>query len=403
MEKESEYLFHLLGAFIRDEAPRDPDGVDLEKLKHLAHIHSVDGIFGYMAMSFGLFPKELSSFRSRCMATISGLGQRAALAEMLFEKLSHHGIDYLLMKGYILKDYYPVPELRTYGDIDLVIRREDREKCHGLMQELGYRIKTDWEPVYSYVKPMEHFEFHTELLETDISETVDCRDYFRDPWQYAVSCGDHRYEFTPEYHFLYLIAHLAKHVAASGAGARMYLDLAAFIRRFEEQVDWNRIREELEKSKLAAFANTALTFVEQYFGVESPLELRPVDEEVLEALASMTADGGVFGRIGLDIGVNTLKDQEANVTRMQTVFRRLFPAAKTIESRYTYLQGRHWLLPVAWIHRLVRTRKTWSAHAQEAKNILGADLEEVRSVQRLQKAIGLGGDTASDESKKSRD
>lgn len=388
MEQEAEYLLHLLGAFIRQEKPRDPGALDLKRLKYLAHIHSVTGILGYMAAQHKLFPAEGSAFRTECMATISGFSQRAALAELFFEKLAEEGIDHILMKGFVVKDYYPIPELRTYGDLDIVIRRADREKCHALMQALGYRVKTDWEPVYSYVRPMEHYELHTELLETDISASVDCRDYFSDPWRYAAAEG-RRYRFDPEYHFLYLLAHLAKHVAGSGAGARMYLDLAAFIRHFEGKLDWAWIGAELEKTRLAAFANTALAFVERYFGVESPIPLKPVEDEVLEALASMTAGGGVFGKVGLDSGVNALKDQTDRTTRLQTVARRLFPAAKTIETRYTYLQKRPWLLPAAWVHRLLLTRSTLKDHAREARSILKADREEAGKLRRFYREIGL--------------
>ena len=49
-----------------------------------------------------------------------------------------------------------------------------------------------------------------------------------------------------------------------------------------------------------------------------------------------------------------------------------------------------WLLPAAWVHRLVKTRKTWGDHAREAKSILGADPEKVRRVRKLQSDIGLG-------------
>ena len=390
MEKEAEYLLHLLGAYVRKEAPRGAEGMELEKLRHLAHIHSVTGIFGYMAMKYRLFPEEVTAFRRECMATISVVGQRIGRAELLFDELSRRGIDHVLMKGYVLKDYYPVPELRTFGDIDMVIRRGDREKCHALMQELGYQVKTDWEPVYNYIRPLEHYELHTELLETDISGTVDCREYFRDLWQHTCGQDAHRYEFTPEYHFLYLLAHLAKHVMSSGAGARMYLDVAAFVRYFEDTVDWKWIREELEKARLTDFANTVLTFVEKYFGVKSPMVLRPVDADMLEALATMTADGGVFGRIGLDSGVNTLKDQTGGAGRICTVFRRLFPAGRTISTRYTYLQQRPWLLPVAWVHRLIKTRKNWSNHAREAQSIMHADMEKVQQIRQLHDAIGLG-------------
>ena len=388
MEKESEYLFHLLGAYVRGAEPERAVGMELEKLRHLAGIHSVKGIFAYMAMKYRLFPEHSATFRRACMTTINGFGQRGGRAEMLFAELARRGIDYVPMKGYVVKDYYPVPELRTFGDIDVIIRKADRARCHALMLELGYRVKTDWEPVYSYVKPLEHYELHTELLETDISESVDCRDYFRDPWSHTMQEG-HRYVLTPEYHFLYLLAHLAKHVAGSGAGARMYLDLAAFIRYFGDGIDWTWIREELEKTRLAGFANTALTFVERYFGVESPIALDPVDEDALEALAVMTAGGGIFGRVGLDSGVNVLKDQAADTTRMGAVLRRLFPAAETIQTRYTYLQDRPWLLPVAWVHRLIKTRETWGAHAREAGAILHADLEKVRRIRRIRDGIGL--------------
>ena len=388
MEKESEYLFRLLGAYVRGEAPESAAGMDLEKLRHLAGIHSVKGIFAYMAMKYRLFPDHSAAFRRECMVTINGFGQRGGRAEMLFAELARRGIDHIPMKGYVVKDYYPVPELRTFGDIDVIVRKEDRARCHALMLELGYRVKNDWEPVYSYMKLLEYYELHTELLETDISESVDCRDYFRDPWPHTLQDG-HRYELTPEFHFLYLLAHLAKHVAGSGAGARMYLDLAAFIRHFGADVDWGWIQEELKKIRLAAFSNMALTFVERYFGVVSPIALDPVDEDALEALAVMTAGGGIFGKVGLDSGVNVLKGQTENTTRIGAVLRRLFPAAQTIQTRYTYLQDRPWLLPAAWVHRLIKTRETWGAHAREAGAILHADLEKVRQIRQFRDGIGL--------------
>ena len=389
MDRESEYLFCLLGAYVRGEAPGGADGMELEKLKHLASIHSVDGIFCPMAMRHGLFPAERGAFRAECMAVIGGYAKRAALAEMLFEEMTRRGMDHLLMKGYVVKDYYPVPELRTYGDIDVLIRADDRQKCHDLMVELGFEVKSDWEPVYSYVRVLEFYELHTQLLETDISAAVDCRDYFSDPWAHVSDLGGHRYQFTPEYHFLYLLAHLAKHVAASGAGARMYLDLAAFILHFGADADWSRIEKELEKTGLAAFANTALAFVERYFKVKSPLELSPVGDDTLEALADLTAEGGVFGRFAVSGGTVTLRNEAEGAGRMAAIRRRLFPAAKTIESRYTYLQKRPWLLPVAWVHRVVRTWGKLGGHAAAAKDILSADEAEVKRLRRMLREIGL--------------
>lgn len=391
MEREYEYLLHLMGAYLREKEPRTLPDVDWKRLLQLAHIHSVSGILGYMAMSYDLCEDEkmATALREICMSTIAGFAHRTALADLFLEQLTEIGIDHVTMKGHVLKDYYPVPELRTYGDIDIVIRPEDRQKCHRWMLSQGYQVKTDWEPVYSYRKTSEYYEIHTELLEVDISEKTGYQDYFRNIWQNAEPVGVHQYRLRPEFHFLYMLVHLAKHLTGSGAGIRMYLDVAVYIHRFDAEVDWQWVRTELETLSLTDFANTVFSFIQRYFGIGSPIPLDPVEDAVLESLAEYTVSGGIFGQDGLDSGKNTLKAEKESVPRCAVILKRMFPAAKTIESRYTYLQKHSWLLPAAWIHRLVKTKDTWGVHAEEARNILAADAEEVQKLRKLYEEIGL--------------
>lgn len=394
MEREYTYLLHLLGAYLLEEEPQVWENVDWVKLVQLSQIHCVTGILGYMTMSWPICPDEQmkASLRSVCLNTIALFARRAALADVFSQTLSRNGIDHIIMKGFVLREYYPVPELRTFGDIDLVIRPEDREKSDELLRSLGYQPETDWEPVFSYTKDVEYYEIHSEIMEVNVSDKADYRGYFRDPWRYAEAAGDHRYQFKPEFHFLYLLTHIAKHVTGSGAGVRMYLDVAAFLRRFGTSLDWNWIRQELEKLRFSEFANIVLLMVQEAFGVESPIPLQAVEEETMRAFLKFTMDGGVFGRAGRDSGTESLKNQSRGrekISRIGTVARRLFPAAKTIESRYTYLQDKPWLLPAAWIHRLVKTRDTWQLHTEEAQNILLADKEEVRKIQKLYEKLGL--------------
>lgn len=68
---------------------------------------------------------------------------------------------------------------------------------------------------------------------------------------------------------------------------------------------------------------------------------------------------------------------------------RLFPAADTIQNRYTYLQKYPWLLPAAWVHRLVKTRGRFHDHTVEARGILSANKEAVQKLSRVYEAIGL--------------
>lgn len=393
MEKESEYLLHLLGAYLRQAEPKPDPEVSWDALIALAHSHNVVGILGYMADLYPICPDpgHMEALRQYYLTTIMEFAGRSVMAEEFSQTLAEHGIDHIRMKGFVVRDFFPVPELRTYGDIDFVIRRSDREKSHALMSELGFQTKTDWEPVYSYRKDSEYYELHTELLETDVSDKADYRGYFRDVWSHAVCTEARRFQFMPEFHFLYLLTHLAKHVTGSGAGIRMYLDVAAYILHYGENLDWAGVLRELEDLALRDFANVIFTMVQNGFGIQSPVVLTPVDDDVLADFMDLTMKGGIFGKNAQDSGTVSVREEgrSGGISRAGTLVRRLFPTAQTIQSRYTYLQDKPWLLPAAWVHRFIKTRDSWKLHAEQATQILSADVEEVQRLKRLYQKIGL--------------
>lgn len=393
MNEESTYLLKALKSYIQNANPGAFNG-DWTKLIKLAKIHSVMGILGFMVMSY---PDESNSqvadfMKKQCLRTITLISQRSESMKQLIVKMNSKKIDHLLFKGYIIKDYYPVPELRTFGDIDFLIHPKDRSKSDELMLQQGFERKTDWEPVFSYQRGVEYYEIHTDVMEVDVSDKANYKDYFKQIWEHAHLTDGHTYELSPEFHFLYLLTHIAKHISGSGAGIRMYMDIAVFIQHFGNELDWKYIQAELEKLAFSDFANMVLTVVNVYFGVDMPITLNEIDEQVLEDFMGFTMSGGTFGFVGRDSGLISLKKQERNkesVSRVSAFANRLFPSAASIENRYTYLQGRHWLLPVAWVHRFIRTKDTWGSHAKEAKSIMNTDTEEVLKLKRIYKEIGL--------------
>ena len=393
METEYSYLLRLLGAYLREEAPAPADNVDWEKLLELARIHSVIGIVGYMGKKFPICPDQRYSggFRSLCMSTISLYARRHALALEMAAQLEQAGIDHILMKGFILREYYPVPELRTFTDIDLVIRPEDRQKSHQLMLSLGFAVKDDWEPIYSYYRGEEYYEIHTRMMEIDVSEKADYQGYFANAWAHARAVSAHSYRFTPEFHFLYMLTHIAKHIHGSGAGIRLYLDVAAFVRRHGGTLDWQWLRQELQSLQLCDFARVVLGAVERWFGIGNPLSTAPVPEEILADFTDFTLEAGVFGHHNRDGALAKMKHQQQDTSGSRTalLLRQIFPKAETIQSRYTYLQDKPWLLPAAWIHRLVKTSADTGKHLDTARQILTADRTEVDQHRKLLKDIGL--------------
>lgn len=397
MKKEKQRFVQILKSFIHDapfldEEMTTDDWVDVLKL---SSIHSDSGIVAYMIKqnpSSGNMPLKTKAHHI-LMQTIAVYANRAELMKKLIRQMNEAGIDHLLFKGFIVRELYSIPELRTFGDIDFLIRKKDRQKMHQFMLDNGYTVHDDWEPVYSYVKGQEYYEVHSHVMEIDISDKADYRGYFEHIWEHAVCKGGHSYELDIEYHLLYLLTHLAKHINSSGAGIRMYVDIALYLKQYRDEIDWDHFRQELHTLAFEDYVNMVFTAIEQWFDVPSPIPLRPVDPSVMEDYLNFTMDGGVFGHVGRSSGETWLKGDDRNdvenVSKAKTLLHRLFPAAEKIETRYTYLQGHHWLLPIAWIHRLVKTRDKLGQHAGEAKDIMNADTEEVLKMRRLYREIGL--------------
>lgn len=393
METEYTYLLHLLNAYLREKAPDPAEHVDWDALLSLAKIHGVTGIVGYMGKKYGLCddPQYTAAFRQLCMSTISLFARRYALAQTMAKKLDEAGIDHILMKGFVLRDYFPVPELRTFTDIDLVIHPEAREQAHQLMLSLGFAVKDNWEPVYSYHRDNEYYEIHTQIMEIDISDKADYRGYFDNAWAHARPVSTHSYRFTPEFHFLYMLTHIAKHIHGSGAGIRMYLDVAAFINCHGAELDWQWVEAQLRELELFDFARVVLTATHHWFGIPCPMAFDPVSQETLDDFTVFTLEAGTFGHHNRDGALAKMKHQEQSnpVDRAKLLMRLAFPKAETIQARYTYLQDKPWLLPVAWIHRFVKTCSGTEQHLETARQIITADTEEVDRQKKLMKDIGL--------------
>lgn len=387
-----------LRSFVSNTDPENVGQEEWRELMELAHINNTVGIVSFVYMHHpaqapsGVCPE----LRKACLGGIALYAQRAEAMRKLAVEFDKNGIDCIFFKGFVVRDYYPVPELRTFGDVDFVVRKEDRVKSDELMKALGYEPKDTWEPAYSYLKGTEYYEIHTDVMEIDVSDQADYVDYYRHIWDHVQPARvvqlKHALEFTPEFHFLYLLTHIAKHISGSGAGVRMYLDIAFFIKHFGGDLDWNWIAGELEKLQLKDFANMTLSAVQQWFGAESPLELRPISEDVMADFLEFTLSGGVYGYVGREKGLVFLKQQDRNeesVSKVKTLLHHAFPPVASMKNRYTYLQKHPWLLPAAWGHRLITSRKEWGRFAQNTKEILNADEEAVRKLKRIYKELGL--------------
>lgn len=76
--------------------------------------------------------------------------------------LQRREVPMILIKGSVVKDYYPVPALRSMGDADIVIYTKDRQKIDEVLLSEEYSKMVDNHAVWTYEK--DHIEFKIMII-----------------------------------------------------------------------------------------------------------------------------------------------------------------------------------------------------------------------------------------------
>lgn len=404
MEQGVTELIGLLKAFTHEvplsRAEMQELDAALPQVLYFAKLHNVMGIWAYKVREYyaqnpaaNAEEQEVADAAQQIFSrTVARGAKRTMCYQALSQILSDNGIDHLPFKGIEVKSLYPVPELRTFGDVDFVIHKEDRERCHTLMQTMNYEVVVDYEPVYTYRKEGELYEIHTGIMSVNITNRADYIGYFQNLWDNANLTENHSWTFTPEFHFVYLLSHIAKHIYGSGAGIRMYLDLALYIKCLGDTMNWSVVQEELKKLELTRFFHLTLESLKRWFGVSLPISVPKMEESLLEDFTVFTMEAGVFGFEGRKPGKQYVRKQgnhEKKGLRIKALKMSLFPSVDVLENRYGYLKTRRWLLPIAWTERLFCNLRKIGRKMEETKDIIGMKDEEIQKINTFYRRIGL--------------
>ncbi|MBM7871297.1 hypothetical protein JOC70_002795 [Clostridium pascui] len=368
MDNNSKYLISLISAFInKKDTPKGKD-IDWNQVYKLSRIHSISGIVYLMAKKLykEYRPNEIvfEKLKKDFKETLVYSAAQDYEMEKVIAELNKSEVSHIFTKGFVMKNYYPVKEMRTMGDIDFLIKKEDREKTHKLMLELGYESGFTNGEVWDYTKGTVHLEVHTNIMSRNIGNDVDYFTYFLDSWNHANKKYEgYTYELNKEYHFLYLLAHIAKHFDSHGVGIRMIMDIAMYLIYFKDSLNWNYIKEELQRLELEVFFDNIRKLCNKWFDIECFDKLENSDENFYEVLSEYIVSAGTFGFHERNIfSVQISKQFEektgaiGGLSLLKAYIKFCFPDYETMndKSYYNYLDGRPILLPVVWVHRAFR-------------------------------------------------
>jgi hypothetical protein len=371
MDSNTKYFITLLSSFINKQKPIPEQNIDWKQVYKLGKIHSVSGMVYLMAKELEQenkpSPEILRQLKKDFISTAMLSATQESEMNTIIETLNEAKIPHVLMKGYVLKNYYPAKEMRTMGDIDILIKPEDREKSHKLFQELGYAPTDPYGEVWVYAKGTVYLEIHTKIMCRNMHNRIDYIGYFSNAWNNIVQTQKaYTFEFENTYHFLYLMVHIAKHFDGSGCGIRMIMDIAVYLQYFKGSLDWSSINEEIKKLNLEIFSKNIYILCNHWFNTNFDFNLPYMEESFYDELSQYILSAGTFGFYQRNRHTRSLRNEyleskvagkklTLKVAMINAYRKKLFPDYKTAcaDKYSSFIKNRPLLLPVGWICRFI--------------------------------------------------
>lgn len=382
-------ILEILSAFIHNRKPYFNSDVHEGKVFCFFYIQGILPVLSYIDKKWDVIKDEgLKKRLIDCYyQTIVENCNKVNMFESISQKLSENKIPHMPVKGWYVRTLYPIPELRTFGDIDILINKQDRQKSHKIFAENEYSLKDNWEPTYSYDKGALRCEVHTELMDSDIGKGEQVITYFSKALETAQKDVGERLSPQNDLHLMYLFCHLAKHLYVGGAGIRMYMDVALFLKAHSDTLNFQKLYEDSKKLNLEQFFKTVICACSEWFQIDLPFEINDLNPATIDALKKYTFGADLFGKTR-DKSIISLRNDEAG-SKGSVLKDTLFPNAKKIEERYKFIKDRKYLLPVAWVARGFVNMKEIPQRLKYMKKVSNADMDSVSEYDEFISSIGL--------------
>lgn len=371
MDDNGKYFIYLISCFLNSKAPEyAPE--DWEEIYRLADINNVTGIIAneikQMPNDFRPQGNIKSYFNQNLGKTIQRYEVNEKAQDRIKSFMCENDIDFTFVKGSSVREFYPVPELRTSGDIDIIVRNE---KFDSVLKALK---KSDCQILQANPNVI---VLNVYGVEVEIHKDADVLGNYYNGRIFDISRKNGNEYLLDNYdRLLYVILHLAKHLKGRGAGIRMLMDMDVCIRainNFDEQ----RLINMCTDAGIEKCSKMLLSFLNLWF--DTPVSKHyDLNDDLVDLLANAFLYGGVFGFKNNDLGSHYVAQSSSSNNvgikdKIKAFFRWLFPPVTSVRNMYFYSSKHKLLIPLAYAQRFfegvfIRGRHSINTAKQIAKS-----------------------------------
>lgn len=252
-------------------------------------------------------------------------------------------VPYIILKGTTAAQYYPHPEHRTMGDIDIITKREDFDKAYQYLLNIGYQITKNTERETVFVKNGIAIELHRYFA--SLNDPKQCK--FLDDLIIENINPSH---ILPDLvNGLVILEHIGQHLE-HGLGLRQIIDWMMFVDKCLSDEKWMDFQPLVQEIGLEQLAKTTTRMCELYLGLPERQWCANVDHNLCENMMNYILLSGNFGN---------------KWTSNEAVGKTVFTYTRGPVATFKWLQERglvNWpaaqkyiiLRPFAWVYQGIR-------------------------------------------------
>ncbi len=197
-------------------------------------------------------------------------------------------VPYVILKGTSVAQYYPYPDYRMMGDIDIMTRREDLETACEQLMEAGYFVEKSLNREISLVKNQIVVELHRRFatlndpakakrLDDLIIENINSSHVLPDPINGLV-----------------VLEHISQHMEG-GLGLRQIIDWMMFVDKCLPDERWPEFQKLVDEIGLERLAIVTTRMCEIYLGLPQRKWCANADDALCDQLIDYVMLSGNFG------------------------------------------------------------------------------------------------------------
>lgn len=349
MNSNEKSFIYLLSCFLSSKKPT----AEIDDWKEIYRLADINNVVGIIANEIKQMPAELrpdgklkSYFNQNLGKTVQRYDELCSVQEKIKSFFLINRIDFVFVKGSSVRELYPVPELRTSGDIDVIVCAEKYNDVLRLVKNSNYTV--------------EHASPNVIVLDVDgvfveIHKDADVLgEYFNGRIFDVCDKDGNEYSLGEYDRLLYVILHLAKHLKSRGAGIRMLLDVDACVRAIDN-FDMGKFIKMSKDAGVEKCSVMLLALAKQWLDTPVDVSLR-LDDDLIELLSKAFIHGGVFGFKSNSLGSHYVAQSASSnkigfKEKCSALVKWLFPPASTVRNMYFYASKHNALIPFAYLNR----------------------------------------------------